>query len=649
MPAILAACGNSLADDGWHFYRGPNYDGHAANSTLAESWPPDGPPVLWVREAGSGYSSIVAWQGRIATQWQTLAGQYVVCLDADTGETVWQYRYDWPYLPGSVYPGPRSTPTYWNGRLFFAAPDGVVGCLDAESGKLLWSNNLKQRFDGKGTDFGYSCSPVVVDGKVVLPVGGLDASIVALDAATGDVVWRAGDDPASYASVLPITFQGRTLLIGYLQNALVCHDMRTGKRLWRRPLSQGYDEHSSWPIYREPYLWMANAFRGGSELLEIVADNPLTARPAWNSPLMSNDILSSVLVDNALFGFDVRDAQAKSHRPTRGSFRCINFMDGVQNWATNVKRPRRSSSTTTDNRGKRIGHSSVLVADGKLVLLNDTGELILARASSVKYIELARALILGGEICWTQPILYRNRVYARNQSRIVCVYVGKTDELDQQLLAQSIPASEMRQEAYRDLASVLLGIEPEYAFDIPSMEWLVEWFLWAWPGILGVSWFVSHVFRWLSRYHLSQDTTRRVFWCLAFILGAIGTTVLSHWQADFVFTWPVCIFIAFQATVFQLRSNTATPEQRPNIWRARLVAFFFLATCLTYFLLCRRLSLVFEWVFLCGFAAALPFCLAAALWFRKKWWYVSWEALLTSIAFAAFYWSSVGILAWKGT
>ena len=296
---LLAAQENTFADTSWSFLRGPHCDGHSDEEHIAESWPPDGPPVLWVREAGKGYSSFIAWGDRVATQWQTYSGQYVVCLDADTGQTVWEHRYDWPYLPASVYPGPRATPTYWNGRIYFAAPDGSISCLSADSGDLYWSANLKQEYAGRGTDFGYSCSPLAIDGKIVLPVGGRGASMIALDALSGTVLWKSGDDAASYASALPITFRGRRLVIGYLQNALVCHDLQTGELVWRHYLSAGYDEHSSWPIYREPYLWIASAFRGGSQLLEITQDETNPLRPVWKSDLLSNDILSSVLVNGA--------------------------------------------------------------------------------------------------------------------------------------------------------------------------------------------------------------------------------------------------------------------------------------------------------------------------------------------------------------
>ncbi len=631
--------------DDWTFFRGPHYNGHGDDQQLAEHWPAEGPPVLWTREAGTGYSSFVGWDNRVATLWQTLSGQYVVCLDADTGDTVWEYRYDWPYLPASVYPGPRATPTYARGRLYFAAPDGLIGCLQADDGSLLWSINVTETFQGRGTGFGYSCSPLVIDDKVVLPVGGPGASMVALDAITGEIVWQAGDDPASYASALPITFRDRVQVIGYLQNTLVCHDLQTGERLWRYYLSDGYDEHSSWPIYSEPFLWIAKAFRGGCEQLELTGDASSPVRLVWRSDLLSNDILSSVLVDGALFGFDVRDAQAKSHRPTRGSFRCLDFADGRPLWS-NGGETIRPTQTPEPAGNSAVGHASVLVADGKLILLNDTGELVLARATSSHYEELARTMILGGEIGWTQPALHRGRIFARNQSRAVCVYIGDPAQLDQRARESAVPASRITQPVYRNWAAWILGIEPEYAFDIPNKEWLVQWYLVAWPGILGVCWVLALLAQWCGLVR-QRSGARGVFWTTAFLIGVTGTTFLSRWRGDFLFTWPVALFAAFEAGIYQLDLKRTSRSASPGHWRSRLVFAFFLATCLAYFLVCRRLSLVFEWVFLCGFAAAVPFSVAGAHCCRQRSWSWAWELGMTSLAFAAYYWSSVLLLVWK--
>jgi hypothetical protein len=650
---------SDVPDPGWNFIRGANYDAHSPETHIAEQWPEDGPPILWTRELGQGFSAFVAQSGRVYTQRQTLAGQSVICLDAETGATVWEYRYDWPYEPAGVYPGPRATPTISDGHVYFAAPSGLIGCLTADSGHLVWSRNIVESFHGKGVEFGYSCSPVVVDQRVIFPVGGAGASIVALDTRTGDVLWQAGDDPASYTPAYPITFRGRSLVIGYMQNALVICETATGRALARLDLSRGYDEHAAWPIYSEPYLWISGPFQWGSQLYELTEDgDALRLQSVWKERIMSNDIVSSVLVNGTLYGFDVRDPQAKTHRPTRGHFRAIDFLSGREHWS-NAALNYRSLPSPRDEAGahqaerdgtkgdpaavSRIGHSSVIVADGKLLMLNDTGELILARASAERYEELSRVLILGGEISWTPPILHRGRVFARNHSRAVCVYVGDPSLLETRRSAASMKAADLPQGKYRDWASVLLSVEPEYAFDVPSDAWLRQWYYFSMLGVLAPAACAAAVMIIGGGKYL--PIARVLFCACSFLLGAAGTTAFSFWTGDFVFTWHACLFAAFWWTVqhsrpFRLSAPAGPPRSKWHGYAAMLVL---LGSCAAYFLMCRRFSLLFEWVFLAGFPAATPPALLSLCWSGRRHAAIT-ELLCACLSFTLFHWSAVWIL-----
>lgn len=662
----------------WPHIRGRDWTGIAHGEQLVDQWPPEGPPVLWTRELGQGYSSFVVWGNRAATQYQTLSGQYVLCLNADTGETIWQYRYDWPYDPAGVYPGPRATPTFADGRIYFASPAGLIGCLAADDGELLWSVNLSEQFGGEMPGFGYSCSPTIADGMVFLPVGIPGAAVVALDADSGRAIWHVGVEAASYTPAFPITFQGRKLLLGYLENYLVCHDRMSGTVLWRHKLSDGYDEHSSWPLYREPHLWISGPFRSGCELLELTSDEASPILSLGKRPNMSNDIFSSVLIDQAVFGFDVHDAQAKTHRSTRGIFRCVDFLSGEEYWSVGDGRPLRGvadgiPTTVSSEEWIAIGHATVIAADGKLVLFNDLGELILARASAEDYQELGRTSILSGEICWTQPALCNGRLLVRNHSRAACVYLGKLSDLAPELRQQTIAVSDIPQRAYFDWASVILGVEPEYAFDLPSSRWLQSWFRWC-LSILGAC-LVIPLSRSLVLYlrggrsvagangvavEQVTDTSnasgmvpqsmkaanRTVYWLSVMVIGSLGTTILSNHQQDFVFTWPVAIFAAYQMFIDRI-SLFRHQLNRQVRFESGLAAVFFVATCLLYFVVCRRLSLVFEWVFLTGFVAAIPCSLAGRFLFVRRRWYGVWRMTATVVGFAAFYWSAAAFLYWR--
>jgi outer membrane protein assembly factor BamB len=619
-----------VPDRGWPFVRGVHFDGHSPEVHLAERWPESGPPVLWHRPLGQGYSAFAAAGDRLFTQYQTLSGQFVACLAADTGATIWEYRYDWPFETAGLYPGPRATPTLYEGRIYFAAPSGLVGCLTWD-GSLVWQVGVREKFGGRGTDFGYSCSPTVVDGLVILPVGGPGASLVALDARDGATRWQGGDDPASYTPALPISVGGRKQVLGYLENSLAGFDQSDGRLLWRLDLSQGYDEHAAWPIFVEPHLWISAPFKWGSSLLDLSA--PEAEPPTvWHVPLLSNDVFSSVYHEGALYGFDLKDVQAKSHRASRGVFRCLDFQTGKAMWDSD-----------------KTGHCSVLYADGKLFLMNDQGELIVARATPDRYEELSRASVLAGEIGWTPPALDRGRLFVRNQKVAACVYIGDPALLDLDPKLQPLTVAEIPQGTYHDLAAIM-GVEPEYAMDVPSNAWLQNWFS---VGLilLGVSWLFAYVLQLTSRlvlrHPLGNAATRRIFWGVAFVLGCVATTPLSIRRGEFVFTWPVALFVMFQIAVNQIQMKPPANGQKASEWRAWLVVFGFITICLAYFLLCRRLSLAFEWVYLAGFPAAL-IPLLAGRWLAPK---IRWpfviEIASAACAFTCYFWISVALLWWK--
>jgi len=463
---------------------------------------------------------------------------------------------------------------------------------------------------------------------------------VALDARDGSTLWQSGDDSASYVPVLPITHDGRRQVIGLLENAIVCCDIATGKQLWRLELSHGYNEHAAWPVYAEPYLWFSGPFHFGCDLLRLGGADAPRVKTVRHSQGMSNDVCSSVFNSGCLFGFDLRDVQAKLHRASRGQFRCIDMLTLDERWSTD-----------------QVGQASVLVADGKLIMFNDTGQLILARTDTEKYDELARISLLAGEICWTAPALDRGRIYVRNQTRAVCVFIGRLDLVDDKDGAKRLTAADIPQREHHDLTP-LLGVEPEYAFDVPGPKWLREWYL-AGLAILFISAAAVLLAGWAIRAHrgdwLRPWVAKLSFQATAFVLGAAGTTALSVWRNDFTFTWPVSLFALFQATVDQVRLGRSaesrdeletTTVERNSAWRPRVVAIAFLVGCTGYYLLCRELSLLTEWAFLSGFGAALPISVIR-LWLLRRHGGVWTEFLLTPLEFSAYYWASVEILLWK--
>jgi|GEM_PF-367190 hypothetical protein len=679
----------------WPQLRGPTFDSISTDTGLADSWPPDGPPVLWTREIGQGYSGFVAVGKRVFTQSQSLYQQSVICLDSQSGQTVWTYNCGWPYEGGGLYPGPRSTPTWNNGRLFYASPDGTIGCLDAETGGPIWSTNPKRAYHGRGTDFGYACSPVIVGSRVIVPVGAIDASVVALDARDGTLIWKSGDSSASYATPLPIQWRGRSLVVTPLENSIAAFDVTSGKKEWEFELSQGYDEHSACPIYQQPFLLIASPFRAGAERYRLVAEIPdspgendqksgsggqvvsingesINPVITWKSQNLSNDVASSVLVDGRIYGFDLKDPQSRLDRPSRGEFRCLDFESGRVIWSTD-----------------QVGQANAIVADQKLIMFTDRGELILARLGTDEYSELARTQVFHDEICWTYPALHQECLYLRTQARAACLYLGKAPYGGRQPVhsVQSIPRGRALD------AKWMIGGEREYPATVPDWSEFFVWYKWSMAALLFASvlaqlvmfvirgyWYVMQrqvpdrrpaSIALVKRTDDSRSTAssaepsvlkdssvdpfgaairiRRIaFWVTATLVAVIGSPFINHWQEQYVLLWPFALWIAFQMTINVITWAERHADRRSARWLSRGCGIVFIAICALYFHLCRSAGYAIEWSFLVGLLPGFPIAILAArfLTMRPRFWIVT-DLVFSVLSSSACFWFSVIFIKWK--
>ena len=610
----------SAAD--WPHVRGPAYNAVSTETGLAESWPEGGPPELWRVRLGQGYSGLVVVGERVYTQMQSAAGQFVVCLDAATGRRLWRHRYGFAWQADSDWPGPYATPTVVGNRVYFVGCRGLAGCLRARDGRRLWAVNVTEKFEGEGTEYGYACSPLVEGGRVFLPVGGEGASVVALSAADGSVAWQSGDEPASYSPACPVTVGGRRQIATFLQNEVIGWDPATGRQLWSYRWSESYDEHAAWPVYEEPYLLTAAAFRGGAAVLRLAADG--TAELAWRSKVLSNDIFSSLVLDGHIYGFDLHDFQPRHTRSARGQLKCIRLATGEVRWATD-----------------RTGHANVLAADGKLILFNDLGELILARATPERYQELCRSRVFSGGVCWTAPSLSGKRLFVRNPREAVCLYLGDPAELGS--TARPRRAAEAGGPTLWDRYVATCVGEALYA---PSPAEAARWFGYCVGAVL-----LPAVAAGLAVARLvprgGATVGGAVMLAAAFVLGALGTVALSAWTGAFTFTWPVCVFAAYQAVLWGgARARRAGAVGR---WASRASMMALVGVCGVYVWACRSEALPNVPIgpgFLVGLLPALPMAVVAGRRLASGA-SARWAALWTGLSFAVYFWGSALFTIWR--
>jgi outer membrane protein assembly factor BamB len=236
----------SRADDSslaWRQWGGPNRDFHSNATGLATSWPGGGPRQLWSRPLGEGYSTVVVEDGTLYTMYREEdEREVVVALGADTGETLWEHRYDAPLLENMDYgiwlrragPGPYSTPLVLDDRLFAVGVSGKFHALNKKTGEVLWAHNLHNEFGMSGYR-GYACSPLAYGDTVILPIGGHGQGVAAFRQSDGSVVWKNQDFALAPASPILINLDGEDQLVVFTGDRVVGLDPRNGNLFWSHP------------------------------------------------------------------------------------------------------------------------------------------------------------------------------------------------------------------------------------------------------------------------------------------------------------------------------------------------------------------------------------------------------------------------------
>ena len=379
----------------WAQYRGPNRDGISSETGLLTQWPATGPKVIWRVPIGEGYSSIAIDGDRIFTMAGEEEDEFALCLKTDNGEEVWRYRTDSKFSQ-SWGSGPRSTPTIDQGRVYVHSAKGKLFALDAASGQRLWKVDLRRRFGSEIPSHAYAASALVEGDLLLLPVGGREGEfMVAFDKREGGVVWTSHTDPLAYSSPIAVTIHGKRQILFLTTENLVSVAPADGRVYWTYPWSSPLNIAA--PIFvPEDRVFVSTAYDVGAALVRVGATpNGLEVTEIWKSKVMKNWINSSVLHEGYLYGFD------------SSIFKCIDADTGEEKWKT---------------RGFERG--SLILADGHLIALGESGKLALVEATPDEYRGKASFQALEGK-CWTQPTLLGGRLYLRNEQELVCLDVSQ--------------------------------------------------------------------------------------------------------------------------------------------------------------------------------------------------------------------------------
>jgi outer membrane protein assembly factor BamB len=405
---MLAAAPASAAD--WPQWLGPNRDGVSPETTrLADR--PD-PKEIWRASVGLGPSSPVVAGGRCCVMGYTggledpHGTDTVWCLDAETGEIVWKHSYDCKGCESQdvKFAGPRATPTVDGNAVYTLSLMGQLFCLDAATGKVLWSKDLVKDLGGKVPGFyGYCCSPLVYAEKLILEVNSKGGDYVALDKATGKVLWQASANRATCASPVLTEIDGAPCVLFVSANTLCGIDPAMGRQLWSQGLPWIHWMGPGAVSGNKVFVSSASLSRGCA-LVRIEKNKPLIV---WQDQKKFQTLhCNAVYWKGHLYGFDNRGTDYSKQDDKKSSLKCLDFATGEEKWSR-----------------AGMGWGNLILADDKLIVLRESGEVVVAEATPAEYRERSRTPVLRGP-CWTVPALAGGRLYLRsNAGDVVCLDV----------------------------------------------------------------------------------------------------------------------------------------------------------------------------------------------------------------------------------
>jgi outer membrane protein assembly factor BamB len=397
----------------WLQWGGPNRNFMVETTGLAAGWPAGGPRQLWTRALGEGHSSILAEGGRIYTMYRPLGPlslvrrsqeEVVAALDATTGKTVWEFRYPAPLdgLDFSQGAGPHSTPLIVGNRIYATSTRRELFALDKATGRRVWSHDFMKEYNAPSPGRGYTCSPLLYNGTIIVTVGGPAQAIAAFDQQTGALVWKAGNFDGAPASPLLIDVDGEPQLVLFAGDRVAGLDPTSGRALWTVPHKTDWGLNISTPVWSpaDHLLFVSSAYGTGSRAIELrQAAGKTAVAQKWFNNRMRVHIGTVIHIGDFVYG-------------ASGDFgpsflTAVNLKTGAIAW-----------------QDRSFSRAQLVYADGKLIILDEDGHLGLATVTPQGMKVLARADVLAN-VAWTPPTLAGTTLYLRDRRTIAAFALGQ--------------------------------------------------------------------------------------------------------------------------------------------------------------------------------------------------------------------------------
>ena len=386
---------NCVVGQDWPQWRGPNRDGKVSGFKAPEKWP-SALTQKWKATVGSGDSTPALVGGKIYVFARQETDEVTLCLNATDGKEVWRDKYEAQTISGPAardHSGPRSSPTVGEGKVVTLGIAGVLSCLDAQTGSVVWR---KDEFPKVAPQFFTSMSPIIVNGMAVAHLGGAgNGAIIAYELGSGNQKWKWADEGPAYASPSLMTVDGKKQIVALTEKSVVGLGVADGKLLWQVAFApQGRMAYNSATVIVDGQTVVFAGSGRGTKAVKVEKNGDgFAAKELWSNADMAPQFNTPVLKNGLLYGLS-----------GRGTFFCLNAQTGQTAW---------TDSTQQDGRG----FGSILDAGSVLLALAPKAELIAFKPSDKEYAEVARIKV-SESATYAHPVVAGNKVIVKDKDTV---------------------------------------------------------------------------------------------------------------------------------------------------------------------------------------------------------------------------------------
>lgn len=394
-----------IAEPEWPEFRGPNRDGVLPGLSIEENWKQHPPKEIWRNKIGPGWSSFAVAGNRLFTQEQRGDNEAVVCYNAKNGNEAWVHQDEsrfWETIGGA---GPRGTPTIANGKLFALGANGILSRLDPQTGEVVWQRKLREDAGREPPMWGFSSSPLVIQGLVIVHAGGEgNKGVFAYDEETGELRWSTPSGDHSYSSPQLSVVDGKKCILMLTNAGLEFIEPDDGASIGEYPWPYEGGYRVIQPlVLNDSRILLGTPMGPGTKCISATWDgSKFATEEVWATKRMNPYFNDFIEHEGFLYGFN------------NAIFACIDVSDGTRKW-----------------KGGRYGHGQLLfLPDSKqLLVITEDGDLVLVSATPDKHTELAKFKVFDART-WNHPVIVGNRLYVRNAQECACFELTTISDSD---------------------------------------------------------------------------------------------------------------------------------------------------------------------------------------------------------------------------